>query len=220
MCDEGGRPRIDFLVGERVSSLDAMSRVYSNLKKRVDPFIDGKEWDYTLPASLKHIGAMVHVGRGLYAIRAWMKRRKDSIVHVHNQRLGMILHLNDFSPSVVFCHDIIEYVMREYWAGSWYKAFIRLYVTGTMKADVILTPSMFTADDIRRNFPANTPRLEVIHNGVDSDLFRQTDRNVFLRRFGLPEDRKYMLYVGSEQPRRTFPQSFARSSRLRRSSQT
>jgi len=205
MAEDDGRPLVDFLVGERDRPRDAMDRAYANFKTRIDPLIDGKEIDYALPSALKHLTAAVPTARGLYAVKAWMRRRKDSIVQVHNQRLGMILHLNDFSPSVIICHDIIEHVMREYWAGLTYRAFIWLYITGTMKADVVVTPSKQTADDIRKNFRTNPPRVEVIYHGVDRKRFHPVDRRDFLRHFGLPEDRRYMLYVGSEQPRKNVP---------------
>jgi glycosyltransferase involved in cell wall biosynthesis len=205
MASEGRRPIVDFLVGERDRPSDAMDRAYANFKKRVDPFIDGRELDYAYPKTLGRIPAMMYLTRYLYTYRAWMKRRKDSIVQVHNQRLGMLLHLNDFSPSIIICHDIIERVMREYWAGPSYRAFIWLYTTGTMKADIVVTPSRRTAEDIRQYFSTNPPRVEVIHHGVDRTRFHPMDRRIFLRNFGLPEDRRYMLYVGSEQPRKNVP---------------
>jgi glycosyltransferase involved in cell wall biosynthesis len=205
MASEGRRPIVDFLVGERDRPSDAMDRAYVNFKKRVDPFIDGSELDYAYPKTLGRIPAMKYLTRYLYTYKAWMKRRKNSIVMVHDQRLGMLLHLNDFSPSVIICHDIIEHVMREYWAGPSYRMFIRLYITGTMKADVVLTPSKQTAEDIKKHFPTNPPRIEVIYHGVDPLLYHPADRRTFLRHFNLPEDRMYMLYVGSEQPRKNVP---------------
>jgi len=205
MASEGRRPIVDFLVGERDRPSDAMDRAYVNFKKRVDPFIDGRELDYAYPKTLGLVPAMKYLTRYMYTYKAWMKRRKDSIVQVHNQRLGMLLHLNDFSPSVIICHDIIEHVMREYWLELSYRLFIRFYITGTMKADVVVTPSKQTADDIRRNFRTNPPRVEVIHHGVDRNRFHPVDRRFFLRHFGLPEDCRYMLYVGSEQPRKNVP---------------
>ncbi len=203
MSDGDGRPIVDFLVGERDRPRDAMDRAYTNFKTRVDPYIDGREVDYIMPASLKSVAWMSQIGRIPYAMKAWMKRRKNSIVQVHNQRLGVILHLSDFSPSVIICHDIIAHLMTEYPPGFIYKAFIRSYLTGTMNADVILTPSKRTADDIRNHF--RTKRIQVIYHGVDRRRFHQVDRRIFLKHFGLPEDRRYMLYVGSEQPRKNVP---------------
>jgi len=205
MASDGRRPIVDFLVGERDRPRDAMDRAYTNFKMRLDAHIDGRELDYVLPDLSKHMTAMTPLSRFPYGVKAWLKRREDSIVQIHNQRLGMILHLNDFSPSVIICHDIIEHVMHEYWAGPSYRAFIRLYITGTMKADVVLTPSKQTAEDIRKHFRTNPPRVEVIRHGVDRTRFHPVDRRAFLRHFGLPEDRRYMLYVGSEQPRKNVP---------------
>ena len=201
LMDAGeGRPRVDFLVGERERPRDAMDRAYVNFKTRVDPYIDGREVGYSLPFSHRRVTGMGYLRRGPYAIKAWLKRREDSIVQIHNQRLGMILHLNDFSPSVIICHDIIEHVMAEYQPSLTYKAFIRLYLSGTMKADVILTPSKRTAEDIKKHFKPK--RIQVIYHGVDRTHFYPVDRRLFLQQFGLPEDRRYMLYVGSEQPRK------------------
>lgn len=205
MAKAEGRPRVDFLAGDRSRPMDAMERVYSELKRHVTGSIDGRVLDYSFPVALRKIPTAVYVSQGLYAIDAWMKRRRDSIIHINNQRLGMVLHLNDFSPSVIFCHDIIEHVMSEYWGGLAYKTFIHTYLAGTLKADVVLTPSRWTAGEIRKHFPAASTRLEPIHDAVDHALFHQLDRRLFLKRFGLPQDRKYLLYVGSEQPRKNFP---------------
>jgi len=205
MVSDGRRPIVDFLVGERDRPRDAMDRAYANFKTRVEPFIDGRELDYVCPKFVDRITAAKYLARYAYTCRTWMRRRVGSIVQVHNQRLGMLLHLNDFSPSVIICHDIIEHVMHEYWAGLSYKAFIRLYITGTMKADVVVTPSKWTADDIKKHFHTNPPRVEAIYHGIDRTRFHPVDRRLFLRHFDLPEDRRYMLYVGSEQPRKNVP---------------
>ena len=203
MVRDGARPNVDFLVGERDRPRDAMDRAYINFKTRVDPHIVGRELDYTVPASLKGVASMPLLGIMPYSIKAWLRRRENSIVQVHNQRLGMILHLNDFSPSVIICHDIIEHLMTEYHPSFIYKAFIRSYLTGTMKADVVLTPSKRTAEDISNHF--KTKRIQVIHHGVDRGRYHRVDRRIFLKHYGLPEDRRYMLFVGSEQPRKNVP---------------
>jgi len=205
MAKPEGRPRVDFLVGDRSRPMDAMGRVYSELRRNISGSIDGRELVHSFPVALRKIPAATYVSQGLYAINTWMKRRPASIIHINNQRLGIVLHLNDFSPSVIFCYDIIEHVMSEYWGGRAYRTFIRSYLTGTLKADVVLTPSKWTAGEIRKHFPAALTRLEPIHGAVDHKLFRPLDRRLFLKRFGLPEDRKYLLYVGSEQPRKNFP---------------
>jgi len=205
MANGDSRPRVDFLAGERNRRMDAMERVYSEIRRRVSDVVDGRELDYTIPESLRRIPTANYVSHGFYAIGEWLTRRPDSIVHINNQRLGMILHMNDFSPSIILCHDIIEHVMREYWGGWAYRNFIRAYLTGTLKADVVVTPSKWTADDIKRHFPGTSARLETIHDAVDHTVFRRVDRRIFLRQFGLPEGRRYMLYVGSEQPRKNVP---------------
>jgi glycosyltransferase involved in cell wall biosynthesis len=203
MANADRRPRVDFLVGERNRPRDAMDRSYTNFKTRLDAHIDGRELDYVLPDLSKHMTAMTPLSRFPYGVKAWLKRREDSIVQIHNQRLGMILHLNDFSPSVIICYDIIEYLMPEYWPTAAHKAFVRTYLTGTMNADVVLTPSARTAEDIKKSFKPK--RVQVIQHGVDRTHFHPVDRRVFLKHFGLPEERRYMLYVGSEQPRKNVP---------------
>lgn len=184
---------------------DAVERCFHELKKRVDSSVEGLEIDYSPRLRISKMPWLNYITQTIYSGKIKKERRDNSIIHLHNQKLGTLLHFNDFSPCIIACHDIIEYVRPEYRSITVARAFIYAYHTGTMKADVIITPSKFTAEDIKRRFPKRSGRVEVVPNGVDHSLFRPSDRRIFLRQMGLPENRRYILFVGSEQPRKNVP---------------
>jgi glycosyltransferase involved in cell wall biosynthesis len=61
------------------------------------------------------------------------------------------------------------------------------------QADVMIYPSAFAS----RQFPELAARPHVvISNGVDGQLFKPTSPDAFIRRFGLPEAGRRLLYLG------------------------
>jgi len=61
------------------------------------------------------------------------------------------------------------------------------------QADIMIYPSAFAS----RQFPELTPRPHVvISNGVDGQRFKPTPPGAFIRRFGLPENGRRLLYLG------------------------
>jgi len=61
-------------------------------------------------------------------------------------------------------------------------------------ADVVLAPSAVTRDHVRR-LGVDTP-VEVLPNGVDTDLFEPVDPTGFCARFDLPADKPLVGYTG------------------------
>ena len=198
--------KVDFIVGERDRRPDAMERAYRALKSRVEEHVDAREIHYRLPGGIEQKMLVKYPARAsVYALKAKVKKRKGSIAHLHNQKLGYLLHVVDLSPCVAFCHDAIEYVLPEYRSPVIYRTFVKPYHTGTAKADLIVTPSRHTADEMKRLFRVPEERLRVIPNGVDHSVFRPVDSGAFRAKHGIPTDRPYVLNVGSEQPRKDVP---------------
>jgi 1,2-diacylglycerol 3-alpha-glucosyltransferase len=61
-------------------------------------------------------------------------------------------------------------------------------------ADVVLAPSSVTAQHVR-DLGVSTP-VEVLPNGVDTELFRPVDDTAFRERYDLPKDRPLVGYTG------------------------
>ncbi|MFE4575939.1 glycogen synthase [Streptomyces chartreusis] len=64
-------------------------------------------------------------------------------------------------------------------------------------ADAVIAVSGAMREDILGCYPALDPgRVHVVHNGIDTTLYRPDHRTDVLTRFGLDADRPYVLFVG------------------------
>jgi starch synthase len=69
--------------------------------------------------------------------------------------------------------------------------------TATEAADAVIAVSHGMRADILSCYPALDPdRVRVVHNGIDSALYRPDPGTGVLRRLGIADDRPYVLFVG------------------------
>ena len=143
-------------------------------------------------------------------------RRAGGALHLPNHhfgRYGRFLAV----PYVITAHDVIRLLDRD--AGSPFidlpnvhdRAYLRLDAAGIRRAMAIVAVSEATKRDLVRYLGVPEQRITVVYEGVDHSLFRPVERRVFAA--------PYVLYVGSEQPRknlRTLLAAFARLKRERR----
>lgn len=101
-------------------------------------------------------------------------------------------------PLVVTIHDLVPVLFPETMTP-----WSRLYTRGTLErvlnaADMIVTPSADTANDVSRHFGVSPERLRVVWNGVDAVFFSDQvpDR---------PIENPYVLFVGTPEPRKNLP---------------
>lgn len=63
-------------------------------------------------------------------------------------------------------------------------------------ADRVIAVSADTADDIERVYPGASGRIDIIHNGIDSNEYRPISERTVPDRFGIDPERPYVLFVG------------------------
>ncbi len=63
-------------------------------------------------------------------------------------------------------------------------------------ADAVIAVSGATRQDVLRFFSVRPERVHVIHNGIDTELYRKTDETTALERAGVDLTRPYVLFVG------------------------
>jgi glycosyltransferase involved in cell wall biosynthesis len=83
--------------------------------------------------------------------------------------------------------------------------FDRLVIRGLRAADAVIAVSAFLKRQLVEQVGLPPAAIRVVPEGVDTDLF--SPRRMPAdgpARFGLPADRRWILYVGSEQPRKNF----------------
>lgn len=126
--------------------------------------------------------------------------RIEGILHLPNHHLGRYGNFLK-RPFIITVHDLIRYFD---WKG--YKVSIhkpnfrdRIYLSldykGIRKAQKIIAVSQNTKRDLIKYLEIPEEKITVVYEGVDHDLFKP------VRRKGLVDD-PYILYVGSEHPRK------------------
>ncbi len=81
--------------------------------------------------------------------------------------------------------------------------FEKNFFKNIKRADRIITGSNFTKKEIENILGIKEDKIEVVHHGVNHDLYRPYSKNIlntFKKEFNLPD--KFFLFVGSVEPRK------------------
>jgi glycosyltransferase involved in cell wall biosynthesis len=138
----------------------------------------------------------------------WSKYPRAEIYHLTNQTLAsLLLFSRPRGRVIVTVHDIFPYMLRfdrrlrAPYRGD--RLYHRLAMLGLRHADHLITVSRYTKDCLHAQLGIETDKITVVYSGVDHERFRTMPVPVSIReRYGLPRDRQYLLYVGSEDPRK------------------
>ena len=123
------------------------------------------------------------------------------LVHSHTWYANMAGHLAKMLhgiPHVMTAHSLeplrpwkAEQLAGGYTVSSWAER------TAIEAADAVIAVSHGMREDILRCYPALDPDLvHVVHNGIDTSLYRPTPDGDALARHGVDPDRPYVLFVG------------------------
>ncbi|HJX69701.1 MAG TPA: glycosyltransferase family 1 protein [Dehalococcoidia bacterium] len=130
-----------------------------------------------------------------------MLNRLDGIVHLPNHHLGRYSFFLKV-PYIITVHDLIRYFDLKGYSRFIHcpnmrdKLYLSLDYKGVKKATRIIAVSHSTKRDLVQHLGIPEERISVIYEGIDHRLFRQVEhRHV---------DYPYLLFVGSEHPRKNF----------------
>jgi glycosyltransferase involved in cell wall biosynthesis len=147
---------------------------------------------------------------------AFVRRLRDvraELLHLPNHHLGRYgVFLG--RPYVVTVHDLIRYFdlnglgpfihhpnMRD-------RIYLRLDYAGVRRARAVIAVSKTTKRDLCTHFGLPEERVFVVYEGVDHAVFRPVP--------GRPLEDPYLLFVGSEHPRKNLPAMFRAIAALKR----
>ncbi len=145
------------------------------------------------------------------------------LTHLTAQQMAMLLWLRpDLHPVVVTVHDIVPYLTRYQRDMQAYRSigerWLDVLATRALaRADALIADSSCTRETVIQALGYPAERIWVIPLGVDHALFRP--RPVppeFDARYGLDPSGRYVLYVGSENPRKNLSFLLRAFARLRR----
>ena len=123
------------------------------------------------------------------------------LVHSHTWYANMGGHLASLMgdiPHVVSAHSLEP--MRPWKAeqlGGGYRVSSWVEKTAYEAADAVIAVSAGMREDILRSYPSIDPeRVKVVHNGIDSQLWRAERDEDVVRRHGVDPDRPSVIFVG------------------------
>jgi len=134
----------------------------------------------------------------------WSLRRVGGAVHLPNHHLGRFA-LGLPRPFVLTVHDLIRYFDLTGHAAEplihrprgWDRVLLRLDYRAVGRAAKVIVPSDYTRQDLVRFLRLDPGRIAVVPHGVDPIFSPRPD--------GATPAERYLLYVGSEHPRKNLP---------------
>ena len=123
------------------------------------------------------------------------------VVHSHTWYANLAGHLASLLrqvPHVVTAHSLepMRPWKREQLAGG-YEVSSWVEQTAYTSCDAIIAVSEGMRRDIVTAYPQVSPdKVHVVHNGIDTSVYRPTEDGTALDRFGVTRDRPYALFVG------------------------
>ncbi len=126
-------------------------------------------------------------------------QRQHDVVHLSNQHFARhALFLRN--PFVVTVHDLVRCCFGVVQETVMEKLLIKLDIRYIKRASHIIAVSQNTREDLIKYLKIPIDRITVIYPGVDHSIFRPYDTKVL--------DEPYILYVGSERPRKNLGRLF------------
>jgi len=120
-------------------------------------------------------------------------RSQDDIVHLPNQNFARYA-LFIKNPFIVTVHDLIRCCFSFSKETITEKILLKLDVRCIKQASHIIAVSQYTKNDLIKYLKMPEDKIKVIYNGIDHSIFKPYNTKV--------RDKPYILYVGSERPRK------------------
>lgn len=174
-------------------------------------------------------GLMARAGRHLgwdlatffqtYPVR--LRAPAADIYHLTSETLATLGVFSSIRPTVVTVHAFFSYLLRNEPALAMQgrlidRGFDLLAARGLRRAHAVIAVSDYVRKSLVEEVGVSEERIHVIHEAVDHREFRpQPVPDSFYKAYRLRHHEKYVLYVGSEQPRKNFLMLLRAFARLR-----
>ncbi|MBA7700736.1 D-inositol-3-phosphate glycosyltransferase [subsurface metagenome] len=133
-------------------------------------------------------------------------RRQGDIIHLPNQNFARYaLFLNN--PFIVTVHDVVRFCFGFDRETIIERILLKLDIRGIKRASQIIAVSQNTRNDLIKYLKIPDNRISVIYNGVDHNIFKPYNIKLL--------DKPYILYVGSERPRKNLDRMFEAFAKLK-----
>ncbi len=139
----------------------------------------------------------------------WAYYPQADVYHLTSQNLAsLLIFRRPRGQVVVTVHDIIPYMVRDEPQLCVYRTaadriFDRMAMAGLRRADCLIADSQYTKQCLVQYLGIAPAKIEVVYLGIDHERFRPFPVPSRIRtHYRLPEGRRYLIYVGSEDPRK------------------
>jgi len=134
-------------------------------------------------------------------------RRQGGIVHLPNQNFARYaLFLKN--PFIITVHDVIRFCFRFTQETISERILLKLDTRYIKRASHIIADSQNTRKDLIKYLKIPGDRISVIYCGVDHSIFKPYNVKLL--------DKPYILYVGSERPRKNLGRLFEAFAKLKK----
>ncbi|MFZ2499808.1 glycosyltransferase family 4 protein [Methanosarcina sp.] len=188
---------IDYINGLKTDEIFGMSKYQRKIHERI---IDIKLNHIEYPMISKKRIINDAVKYLVYPFIVKRKVRKNNIKHVTSQDLAYLLKLVKLEKTIVTCFDLIPWVYdNEQLPTS------KLKIKGLKKAERIITISEYSKKDIIKHLGYPENKISIVYPAVDHDIYYVKRDREIIKKLGILDTHKVILYVGSEQPRKNVP---------------
>jgi glycosyltransferase involved in cell wall biosynthesis len=125
---------------------------------------------------------------------------KDNVKHITSQELAYLLKYLELDKTVITCYDLIPWAYENNRSSFW-----KTNIMGLKKADMIITVSEFSKNEIIKYVDCSDEKIKIIYPAVDHSSYYPNRNKVILSGLDIPPNYKTILYVGSEEPRQNLP---------------
>jgi len=133
-------------------------------------------------------------------------RSENDVIHLPNQNFARYaLFLKN--PFIVTVHDLVRCCFGVAKETITERILLKLDIRGIKRASHIIAVSQHTRDDLIKYLKIPDGKISVVYNGVDHNIFKPYNTKLL--------DKPYILYVGSERPRKNLGQLFEAFAKLK-----
>jgi len=136
-------------------------------------------------------------------------RNEPDTVHLPNQNFARFAFLRK-KPYIVTVHDVIRFYLRFEPESILERLLLRSDIWSIKRANHIIATSQHTKKDLVRYMMIPESKITVVYDGIDHNIFKPYDVKLRLL------DKPYVLYVGSERPRKNLRSLFEAFAVLRK----
>jgi len=205
----GAGVHVDFLVRELRRLIDVEVHCFGAPRPDANAYQPVSELDGANPA-LRYLSVDLRMAANLGEV---------AVAHSHTWYANLAGHLARMLrgiPHVVTAHSLEP--LRPWKAeqlGGGYAVSCWAERTAYLAADAVIAVSHGMRADVLRAYPEIDPaRIHVIHNGIDTELYRSVTAPKVLIRHGVDPTRPYVLYVGRITRQKGLPHLLSAAHRL------